>query len=201
LQKIQRGPAGIGGGIELDTSTNTSAFGANITDSTIFGNSAHIGGNLSDFSDGSISLFFRSTIIGGGVLIGSSPVGPDINGKGIGTGGSNIVQDVTSARYFPNFGDITGVSPFLLPLGNYGGETPSMPPQPGSPAISSGELAFPGQLDQRGAFRRPSGFKDRGAVGTDYAFSLVDGTPQTTTVGLNFQAALRVKVTDLGAQC
>jgi hypothetical protein len=55
-------------------------------------------------------------------------------------------------------GNQTGVNPFLLPLGNYGGPTQAMPPAFGSPAINAGSVYFvaPGETDQRG-FSRVSG--------------------------------------------
>src|SRR5262249_44956008 len=138
------GPAGKGGGIELDTPGNIPS--ATVINSTILGNSANIGGNVSDTLDGEIPFFIANTIIGGGVLIGSSPIGPDLNGTGIVSQQNNLIQSTASTNFFALPSDIVGKSPLLLSLGNYGGPTPSMPPQPNSPAIKAGAQAIIGDF-------------------------------------------------------
>ncbi|HZS44063.1 MAG TPA: choice-of-anchor Q domain-containing protein, partial [Blastocatellia bacterium] len=115
-----------------------------------------------------------------------------------GSGQNNIIQDTSSATFFPGFGDIIGASPLLLPLGNYGGPTPSMPPQPNSPAINAGAQAVLADLDQRGFLRRPTGSSDIGSVGTDYSFSLIGGTPQSANATKPFASPLQAKVTESG---
>jgi hypothetical protein len=63
-------------------------------------------------------------------------------------------------------GNIIGVAPGLLPLGNYGGPTETMPPAPGSPAIDRGNPAVAAVQgsDQRGFSRIIDGTVDIGAV-------------------------------------
>jgi hypothetical protein len=81
-------------------------------------------------------------------------------------GGSNIVQLV----YYYYGSTVTGpepinAAPLLAPLGNYGGPTQTLPPLPGSPAISAGSVAANTFAnDQRGYPREQNGLIDIGAV-------------------------------------
>jgi hypothetical protein len=73
-----------------------------------------------------------------------------VNVNGTFTGASNLI-----AAY-----------PLLAPLGNYGGPTPTMPPEPGSPAIDAGLDSVTNSLatDQRGFPRLAGPHVDIGAV-------------------------------------
>ncbi len=77
---------------------------------------------------------------GGGFLIeniiaagNTAPAGPNINGTPAAAAGVNLMSG----------------NPFLAPLGDYGGPTPTMAPMPGSPAIN-GSLGSSATSDQRG---------------------------------------------------
>ncbi len=72
--------------------------------------------------------------------------------------------------FTPSGTDVTGQDPKLLPLGNYGGPTQTMLPQPGSAAICAGSAsAVPSGIttDQRG-FPLDTSCVDAGAVQTNY---------------------------------
>jgi hypothetical protein len=58
--------------------------------------------------------------------------------------------------------NLTSGNPLLAPLGNYGGPTPTMPPEPGSPA-NNGCTNANFTVDQRGA-SRALGLSDIGSV-------------------------------------
>ena len=79
--------------------------------------------------------------------------------------------------------NIYDVNPLLLPLGNYGGPTPTHLLRNGSPAIDAANLAFAPAVDQR-SFARPSGASpDIGAVEFSAADSDQDRLPDDFEVG------------------
>ena len=124
-----------------------------INHSTITGNSADSGGGVS-VSSGSFSLF--NSIVAGNTAIYDANISGAYTEKG-----TNLV----------------GGDPLLLPLGNYGGPTPTMPPLPNSPALNAGAdfiliAPFPAPIgtvflfptDQRGRPRLFGAHVDIGAV-------------------------------------
>ena len=119
-----------------------------LTNSTVFGNSANGGGNIFRNSG---TLTFKNSIIGGGILVGSGPAGPDVFATaGFTSADFNLIQTTTGATIGgTTTHNITGVSPNLLPLANYGGPTPSLLPAPNSPVINVGDTALVTGLDQR----------------------------------------------------
>ena len=90
------------------------------------------------------------------------------------------------------------LNPLLASLGNYGGQTETMIPLPGSPAIGGGNTGALGSLtvDQRGLPRTLSGQVD---VGSDesqgFTLAVVSGTPQSAQDNQAFAAPLIVQVT------
>ena len=104
-----------------------------INHSTITGNSADWGGGVS-VDSGSFSLF--NSIVAGNTAIHDANISGAYTEKG-----TNLV----------------GGDPLLLPLGNYGGPTPTMPPRPNSPALNAGAdfiliAPFPAPLAQSSSF-------------------------------------------------
>jgi len=74
-----------------------------------------------------------------------------------------------------------------------------MLPQLNSPVINAGADAIPGDKDQRGFFRRPTGKSDIGAVGTSYTSSATSGTPQSTPTNAAFTKSLQANVLESGS--
>lgn len=60
--------------------------------------------------------------------------------------------------------DVSGADPLLAPLSYSGGATPTLVPQPSSPAIDAGDADTCAELDQRGVSRPQGGGCDIGAV-------------------------------------
>jgi CSLREA domain-containing protein len=90
-------------------------------------------------------------------------------------------------------GNILTTPALLAPLGNYGGPTQTMPPQPGTPAICAG-IASADSTDQRGLPRTATygGTQciDAGAVQTHYTVAFTTQPPASVPAGVNFTAAL-----------
>ena len=189
------GAAGSGGGIEVDQVQDPQ--NVSIINSTIVGNSANRGGNIR-IGDNISVVNLQQTIVAGGTLLGSSPSGADIDGARFTSGGFNLIQN-TSPEILSSITstDITGKNPLLLPLGNYGGPTPTMLPQPNSPVINTGSNQF--GYDQRGLGGRGFGSSDIGAVQTNYAIDSGGGSQQSTPVNTAFGQPLRATVTESGS--
>ncbi|MEJ7737987.1 MAG: choice-of-anchor Q domain-containing protein [Chitinophagaceae bacterium] len=183
------GATGIGGGIRT-------FLPLALSNCTIFGNAAQSGGNISRSGD---TVTFNNTIIAGGILLGTGGTGPDISGVGFKSGDYNLIQNTAGATITGiTTRNITGVSPNLLPLGNYGGIIPCLLPKPNSPVINRGDSALVSGTDQRGLPRVSGVRADIGAVETFYAFTASRGTPQSTRVTMPFPMPLAVKVTESG---
>jgi hypothetical protein len=163
---------GYGGGISDPTSN------AVYRSSTIAGNQGSFGGGI--FSSGSD---FGNTLIAAN--IGS--VGPDVNGSLV-SSDYNLIQNTNGSV-------ITGATthnlrtfPFLGPLQNNGGPTPTMALLWGSPAVDQGK-SFGVTSDQRG-WRRPFYFGPfpipSGGDGADIgAFELTGAFLQIARSGTN----------------
>ncbi len=167
-----------GGGVEDDGTVN-------LTGCTISNNN----GGFYDYA-GTITL--TDTIVAGNSLF-------DIYGKRasqitgsynlIGTGGSG---GLTAANH-----NLLGVAqPGLAPLGNYGGQTETMPLLPGSPAIHAGDAVDGITTDQRGELL-DSPEPDIGAFQSQgFTLTVVPGdSPQSATPGAAFAEPLDVTVT------
>jgi hypothetical protein len=134
-----------GGGV---ASAITLGFGATLFDDTVTGNdAANTGANLADAAGGGF-LQIRNTIVAGG-LGGAS------NCSGVTSLGHNLAEDASCA--LSGTGDLPSTDPDLLALGNYGGSSPTQPPDIGSPAIDAG--FSDDTADQRG-LTRPWDFVD-----------------------------------------
>ncbi|HEV8065875.1 MAG TPA: right-handed parallel beta-helix repeat-containing protein, partial [Acidimicrobiales bacterium] len=158
-----------------------------VTGSTIWGNSApYPGGGGIENSGGTVTL--TDTIVAGndyGDIVG--PVTGTYNL--IGTGGSGgLVNGVN--------GNLVGVdNPGLGALGNYGGQTETIPLLPGSPAIDAGTSAGATATDQRGEPRVGGidigAFESQGFTMT----ALAGSTPQSAAIGSAFAGPLGVALT------
>ena len=133
---------------------------ANITNSTITGNHGFLsGGGVS--AGGTFT--FTNTIIAGNTTSHNQNKGPDCVANGsTESGGHNLIGIDCEAALWPvTTGDIVGtqaspVNPFLGPLQDNGGPTPTRAPLPGSPALDGGGDGVLGSplfltTDQRGA--------------------------------------------------
>jgi predicted outer membrane repeat protein len=139
-----------------------------LTNDTIWANTgvavtaAPIGAGIHFPNDATVTL--DNTIVAGNTINYPSYATPpsDISGSVAVAAASanNLIGDSNSADGLTSGsnGNIVGVTPDLLPLGNYGGPTETMLPAPGSPAIDAGSTAFVTDqaTDQRG-FSRTSG--------------------------------------------
>ncbi|MFO0957351.1 MAG: choice-of-anchor Q domain-containing protein [Isosphaeraceae bacterium] len=143
--------------VDSTVSGNAAAGGAgllnasgtlNVVNSTITGNASPSGAGGGVFSDGNTTLFNATiaantgssggglAVVGGSATLTNTIVGANLGGDVSGTiGGTN---------------NLTGVDPKLSALGDYGGPTFTMAPQPGSPAIGGGTPTGAPATDQRG---------------------------------------------------
>jgi hypothetical protein len=193
------GGDGLGGGI-LNTGTLT------LNNSTLANNS-DTGGNSgqdvngADGQGGGIynagTLIMNSCTLANNSSTGGQ--GGTFAGNGSGQGGgvyststlslTNTIVCSNAASSNPNiFGtfstanDLVNTNALLAPLGNYGGPTQTIPPEPGSPAIGAGNVTAASQFatDQRGpgCARVVSGMVDIGAVEiqSGQSYSIVEST-------------------------
>ena len=189
------------------------SFGnAGLTNATVSGNSAStFGGGLYNYM-GSMTL--RSVTVsgnsagrsngGGGVLNygGTTSVdytiiagnsGGDVSGaiRGtynlIGTGGSGGLTNGLNGNIVLSGSQTPG----LAPLGNYGGQTPTMALLPGSPALRACSAVG---LDQRGV-SRGSSMSDIGAFQSrGFTVTITGGNNQTAQINTAFASPLLVQV-------
>jgi len=150
-----------GGGVCLEVASASLV----LTNDTLSGNTAgNIGGG---FAVDSGAAGLDNTIVAGNTtsLNGNRAIN-DIGGTVFG-GSYNLIDDPGSAGGLNGSnGNLLGVAAELLPLGNYGGPTQTMPPAPGSPALEAGTVNYltSGETDQRGFSRTSGGTVDIGAV-------------------------------------
>lgn len=190
------GASGVGGGI-YNNGTCT------VRSSTFSGNAAYGGGNggggIYNYDAGTCtvmsSTFSGNTTNapeGGGIRnFGTFRLNSSIVAGNLPASGLNILGPFTGSN------NITAGDPLLVPLGNHGGPTQTMPPRPGSPALDFG-AASPFLTDQRGLPRtrdadgNGSATPDIGAVEA----SLI----AVTTVNDNVAGSLRAALTEAAAQ-
>ncbi|MCB0048645.1 MAG: hypothetical protein KDE24_03750, partial [Caldilinea sp.] len=171
----------VGGGIRNSrvlTITNSSI------DANVVSNPNGSGGGVyqSDYS-GTATISYRNTIIAGS--IGGNDC--TVESGAIVENTNNLVADGTCSAAFS--GDA-----LLGDLGDYGGDTQTVPLLPGSPAIDAGDGATCLATDQRGV-ERPEGRCDIGAF-ESRGFTLAKGTGdgQSTPWGMAFAAPITVSV-------
>jgi hypothetical protein len=140
-----------GGGITNDgklTLTNCTVS----ANSVLNGTGRGFGGGISN--DG--TAIVANTIIAGNVLSGPFGVGRDAHGI-FDSLGHNLIGDPTGSAGWVST-DLLNVNPRLAPLANYGGPTPTVALEPGSPADNAGSASIRGvnvpTTDQRGALRK-----------------------------------------------
>ena len=163
----QANNSGGGGGIQSDSplTVNNSTFTGNQANGSYFG-----GGGIEVNNAGPITVN-NCTIVGNQAT--------NSNGGGIYNGSTlNVTNSIICLNSATTGADIdspgplllskflVGVNPLLAPLGNYGGPTQTMPPEPGSPAIGAGDVAAASQFstDKRGFPRVVLGKVDIGSV-------------------------------------
>jgi len=103
------------------------------------------------------------------IVIASSLLGQNSGGNCLAisllSGGANLSSDTTCAS-FTSPVDLLGIDPLIAPLGDNGGDTPTIALLPGSPAIdASSEVLLPvdsGDLDGDGVNAEPIPFDQRG---------------------------------------
>ena len=151
------GGEGLGGGL-FNLSGNVT-----VLNSTIDGNYADLGGgiyNLGDVIDAGLAL--NNTIVADN--FGTDVVASALDGGSSTTGGAGNL--ITSQSGYTG-SIVSTADPGLLPLGYYGGPTPTMPDVSSSPAAEAGIATLAGGLgtDQRGVGfpRTYSGTVDIGA--------------------------------------
>jgi predicted outer membrane repeat protein len=129
-------------------------------------------GNAASAAGGAIDNYLSQLNLTNSIIAGNTA--KDIynwSGSTLSCGSSNIVQALDNAGTVNNASFIINADPQLLPLGNYGGPTQTMPPQLGSPAIDAGDSSYAAALgfDQRGPdYPRLIGVVDLGAVETTF---------------------------------
>jgi hypothetical protein len=151
---------GFGGGGISNTYVATEVL--TVTNCTIVGNTAAFGGGIRSDPSGMVNLF--NTI----VAANTAGTSNDFDGA-VATASNNLIGDGTGATGLTNgvSGNIVGttsapINPVVGPLGNYGGQTPTLPLLPGSPAINAAGANAP-TTDQRGIARPQQGVPDIGA--------------------------------------
>jgi hypothetical protein len=102
-------------------------------------------------------------------IIANSPSGSNCFGV-VNDGGGNISSD--GSCNFSALGSLNNTDPVLGPLGDYGGQTPTMPLLAGSPAIDRAISALCPRTDQRGVARPTGGGCDIGAFESGSVFSI-----------------------------
>ena len=170
-----------------------------LTNVTIAGNTATAsGGGLADLG-GTLTVINvtisnnQAASSGGGLLVSGSSANAALQNTIVaGNTGGN------TSGGFAQASDLIGQNPFLAPLGEYGGPTPTMPLLPGSLAIGGGSKGFGvPTIDQRGLPRPSSQPIDIGAFQSQ-GFNIVPvtgSTPQSAGVTDAFSNPLAVTVT------
>jgi len=176
-------------------------FGSRVTltNSTVSGNTADSGGGIDVYGT------YNHTIVNS---IIADNTGPDISGD---LSNSDIqfslIQNtagITAGAPIDGVnGNIVGVDPQLLDLGDYGGPTQTHALSPNSPALNAGSDALAVDFvsgailttDQRSQLRI-SGIVDIGAFESQLTLTLADGNNQNATVNTSFNTNLQVTLID-----
>jgi predicted outer membrane repeat protein len=196
-----------------------SATALNITNSTFSGNSSSgIAGAIRTYSGSlqmtNVTMTSNTSGNTGGAVYANA-------GKGVTLTNTIIVGNTSTANgYADYYGDtptlnsslvntgssgISSTNPMLSALGNYGGTTPILLPEPYSPALCEGSTSVSGVTiptsDQRGASRHvsycPPNSADIGAVQTHYSTSFLQ-QPTNVAVGVVMTPAPSIQVSENG---
>ena len=189
------GLATPGGKVTINNSTlsGNSAGGSNSGaiyngDGTTSGNADVTINNstLANNSGGGVITFLNDRIILHNSIIANSTAGNDCDNSS-GTVSANNNSLIEDGSCNPTFsGD-----PLLMTLGDYGGETQTMPLLPGSPAIDAGNDASCESTDQRGKSR--FGTCDIGAFESQgFYLTITGGDNQSTPINNPFADQLAV---------
>ena len=153
-----------------------------LTNVTVSNNTAANAGGVANSSSNFIArncIFARNTA----TFRGSA----DFNGKLI-SQGYNLIEDSSEIIITgTTIGNILGVDPQLLPLGNYGGATKTLALQPTSPAIDKGK-SFGIATDQRGLprpFDNPNIANAESGDGADIGAFEVQTAPVAASVSVS----------------
>ena len=133
--------AGSGGAF-----SNGTASRATLKHCTFFGNNAAQGGGI--YTDHISQMTLTNSIVGGNTAVNS----PDIlrGGGTITPSGVNIIENLAGSSIVAGT-SVLETAPLVGPLGNYGGQTQTMPLLPGSPARNAATVLSPAiTADQRG---------------------------------------------------
>ena len=167
------GGGGGGGGIYLFSDLALTSF--RVLFSTIADNSAgYLGGNLAVFYGGFPPLEIGDSIVAGGVtsaagqaassncymsrFFQSGGIGPQIVDAG------HNLEDHDQCLFSSSSHDLVNTNPRLAALANNGGDTDTVAPMPGSPAIDGATLSHCSTVDQRHVLRPQGTACDIGAV-------------------------------------
>jgi len=210
--------AGAGGAIESDNASTS------VSNSTFSGNTATSTGGAIE-SDSSWLGAYNNIFVGNTAATSGS--GGGVN-SGAGYGGNSSTINADSNVFYNNL-DVTSSGnteddcngcatngntntnavagdPLLAPLGNYGGSTKTMLPQPGSAAICAGATgSVPSGVttDQRGLARTSTydgtACVDAGALQTHYALAFTTEPPAKPYFGQPIAPAPAVTLTESGA--
>ena len=133
---------------------------ATVTHCTVAGNAS---------SHGALYQFKKSLTLTNSIVAGNTTTG----GKDIINDGGQVIRvstNIVQSQSNVNAGTDSGpaainTDPVLQPLGNYGGLTQTMPPQPSSPAIDQASVLVPALTSDQRGLPRPLGIRpDIGAV-------------------------------------
>jgi hypothetical protein len=203
---------GFGDGFAVGGALNNDGGGCTLTvnNSTVFGNSTD---NLYQNSGGGIfngsTLNLNNTIMSGN-LNGNSN-GDDVADYGNGGNffdGANIIGGNLIGTYDGTPENGGGVT--LSPLGNYGGPTQTMVPEPASAAICAGlkgvahdQNGNPILTDQRGNAITGGGYcstgsLDSGAVQTNYSIAFTTQPPASAHIGQTLSPAPVIGLSESG---
>jgi len=150
---ISGNSAGRGGGVFQGASSDT----LTLRNVTIAGNKARIAaGGLQDMAPATTHTNLINTIVAGN----TSPASGDCDGT-VNSLGHNLLQDTAGCTIAGDpTGNILGVNPHLLPLGDNGGPTWTMALKHTSAAVDAGSAAACPATDQRGVARPQDGDGD-----------------------------------------
>jgi CSLREA domain-containing protein len=169
----------------------SSGLAMNLTNVTISNNSATGGGG--NVFGGGIVLFNENATLTNVILAANNaPTHLDCHQVGVDddwiSGGNNVIGDTSGCGHTTAAGDVFFANPSLGTLSNYGGNTRTMLPNPGSPAINRGGTCP--TTDQRGLFRYISLPCDTGSVEVN-----ATATPPPTSTGPTPSAPPKCKKT------